>query len=600
MKRTLITTADERTWPTAGAVLFLGEWCRRLQRRAHWEKFDAEVLPYHWDDRDKLYRDYDALRAVYESLLPKVARALNAQHGVTRSNRYWRILVGPWLYPFINTVFDRWTMLEHATGKYEIDNTLIIDEPAARMIPAEFRGFHPQDTRWNHDICGRIIRHQGRIPCTLLPPEAAPPAIGGSAATQAVGTLRRLKNRLLALPGLLTRPQEAMVIGSGLTRSAEIQLQLSLGQIPKFWRSPAVQPAAPDLALRRRLALDGDSEDAFRRFIGGEIFMQMPAAYLEGYAPLAAQAAALPWPQKPRFVFTAINYNFDEVFKAWAADKVEAGAPLIIGQHGGHMGSAKRSAGEDHQIEIADRFLTWGWRDERPSTFPALALTNVGKPPARIDWAGGALLVTSPLGLFSYKLSAAPIGANQSIAFLNDQLAFAAALSEPLRAALTVRIDESVEKRLGTPYIAQWQARFPGIRLDFSRGAIDSALAQSRLVINTYNSTGFLETLARNIPTLIFWNPAYFELRPAAKPYFERLNAVGIFHETPAGAAAKLIEVWNNVDGWWASPELQQVRREFCEEFARMPAHPILEIRNALSGAASSQHARVSESNCQA
>ena len=80
--RYLVTTADERTWPTDQPVLLLGEWCRLYDRKAVWEKLDAEVVPYHWEDREKLYRDYQYLRGVYEELLQELAEKLNDIHDV--------------------------------------------------------------------------------------------------------------------------------------------------------------------------------------------------------------------------------------------------------------------------------------------------------------------------------------------------------------------------------------------------------------------------------------------------------------------------------------------------------------------------------------
>ena len=61
----LITTADKRFWKTGEPVLFLGEWCKLFPERHIWEKLDYEVLPYHWDDRKRLYEDYLSLNDVY-------------------------------------------------------------------------------------------------------------------------------------------------------------------------------------------------------------------------------------------------------------------------------------------------------------------------------------------------------------------------------------------------------------------------------------------------------------------------------------------------------------------------------------------------------
>ena len=58
---TIVTTALEETWPDdKQSVLFLGEWCRLYSRKHRWEKMDAEVLEYPWDDRVKLYQNYQS------------------------------------------------------------------------------------------------------------------------------------------------------------------------------------------------------------------------------------------------------------------------------------------------------------------------------------------------------------------------------------------------------------------------------------------------------------------------------------------------------------------------------------------------------------
>ena len=81
MKRLLITTALEETWGDGQPVLFLGEWCRRYSLKDHWSKMDAEVLPYHWNDRAKLYADYQYLREFYERLLRDLSAQLNISRG---------------------------------------------------------------------------------------------------------------------------------------------------------------------------------------------------------------------------------------------------------------------------------------------------------------------------------------------------------------------------------------------------------------------------------------------------------------------------------------------------------------------------------------
>ena len=56
----LITTALQETFPKEinEKVLFLGEWCKIYIKKSVWEKFDSQTMTYHWNDREKLYTDY--------------------------------------------------------------------------------------------------------------------------------------------------------------------------------------------------------------------------------------------------------------------------------------------------------------------------------------------------------------------------------------------------------------------------------------------------------------------------------------------------------------------------------------------------------------
>ena len=323
--------------------------------------------------------------------------------------------------------------------------------------------------------------------------------------------------------------------------------------------------------------------DEFEDFVCAMIPEQIPVVYLEGYAQLGRQADALPWPARPKVIFTSNLYQFNEVFQIWAAKKIEAGAPLVIGQHGGIMGVGKWVPGEDHQVDIADRYLTWGWRDGRPQTLPALAFTIVNRATGKWNPQGKILLVSSPMRVYSYRSSSWPVGPNQSAQFIAEQLGFARALDAAVRARLLLRINTRQDRKTSCFYTEQWRDEFPGVEIDDSTQPIEKCLSQCRLFVYSFNSTGFLETLGRNIPTVIFWNPRYFELRSDAQPFFDRLKAVGIFHDNPESAARHISGIWADVAGWWNQAVVQEARRHFCARFAHTSKKPVRELSKSLA-----------------
>lgn len=586
MKRFLVTTALEETWRDDQPVLFLGEWCRRYDRKEKWQGLAAEVVPYHWDDRKKLHQDYLYLQNVYEELLAGLSVQLNALHGVDHSIRYWRILVGPWLGYFIQMLFDRWTMLRHAIAGFDIEGTRVVSGEQSSLVPNDTEGFLALciTDAWNEAICGELLEWMG-VPIEPVAGHAADDESLSRSAYR-IGLKRRLKRALAraasGIFGMLGSEREYFFITSYLPIKQDLLLQWRLGQIPKLWHSVKSPAAVANQAARRQQAvIPGDVND-FPAIARTMALRHIPTAYREGYRSLLAVTQKLPWPRQPKAIFTSNSWASDDVFKAWAADKAEGGAPLLIGQHGGSYGIALWGFTEDHQIAIADRFLTWGWTQaDQRKVVPVGNFKGFGKAQTT-DKHGVALMVEMVMPRTSHHMYSVPV-AHQWLGYFEDQCRFVQALPQHLRDQLLVRL-YTID--YGQCQRQRWQDRFPSIRLDEGLQPMAKLIARSRLYISTYNATTYLETMSLNIPTIMFWNPEHWELRASAVLAFEKLKAAGIFHETPESAARQMADVWDDVDGWWQSDAIQIVRREFCERYANVPVRPLDRMEDLLRDAA--------------
>ena len=71
-----------------------------------------------------------------------------------------------------------------------------------------------------------------------------------------------------------------------------------------------------------------------------------------------------------------------------------------------------------------------------------------------------------------------------------------------------------------------------------------------------------------NVPTLIFWDPYFWELSYDAEVNFKKLEDVGIFHKSPQAAAKMVEKVWGDVDSWWYSEKVQEAKDNFLEIYA--------------------------------
>lgn len=598
--RFLVTTALEETWPAEDVpVLFLGEWCRPYHRKSAWEKRDAVVAPYHWDDRQKLYKDYLYLQAIYEELLNELAAQLNLLHRVDYSVRYWRIVVGPWLGYFTQMLFDRWAMIRQALRESEISGVLVIRRNEEQLVPNDMAAFISLfvGDAWNESICGQILDSLSvsveSVDPTNTDGESPVNANTGGINRSVKLAMARVSNKL---SGLLCRNNEYFLISSYFGWKQDFLLQARLGQIPKLWWPVAVPKSTFDRAFRQ-WRLPNNSSDEFSALLRALIPGHIPKAYVEGFQSVAALTASLPWPKNPLTIFTSNSYTADDVFKVWAAKKVESGAPLLIGQHGGNFGMAAWAFYEDHQVEIADCFLTWGWNEPGQTKIAPVGIFKGFGRQAIPDKDGVALMVEMTMPRQSYHMYSAPVAAGQWLAYFEDQCRFVLALPTDLREQLLVRL---YSQDYGLGQRKRWQARFPDLELDDGVQPMAALLKKTRLYISTYNATTYLESLSLNFPTIIFWNPKHWELRDSALPYFEKLKSVGIFHQTPESAAQQMAAVWSDVSSWWESVGVQSVRQEFCERYAHVPERPLDGMEQFFRNFANSQGAGMNFSSCNA
>ena len=108
--------------------------------------------------------------------------------------------------------------------------------------------------------------------------------------------------------------------------------------------------------------------------------------------------------------------------------------------------------------------------------------------------------------------------------------------------------------------------------------------AKSRLVVHTYDSTGMLETLAGNIPTVAFWPMGLSHLTDEARADYAALISANIVHPTPEGAANHINFVIQDVDKWWSSSSVQKARADFVAKYSRLSATPVRELSRAIRG----------------
>ena len=561
----LISTADETTWDTSKHICFLGEWCRRYSRRNIWQNLNANVLPYHWDDRTKYNRDYYYLDRVYEDCLVQLSDELDRINCISNGINYWRIVVGPWLRFFIDALFDRFEIIRTAGDSGIVTDTWILPFTLSDWVPNGFIDFYASlnDDRWNHVIFAECIRGIGlpyseKTSGIIIKPRAVNKNLE-------VGK-RKLFRSVLEVYQRLIPPRfnRHVAVSPYLSYKDVARLQFGLGQLP-YLIPPSIKSCDTPVDVEKR----GDlsiylSEKPYEFLIGKLIPQFLPKAYLEDYTHYYTNALTK-FPKKPLTIFTANAYQGDDSFKYWAAECKKEGVPLVIGQHGGSMGIAHHAQTEDHQLKIADSFCSWGWKRtdiNSISPMPSLQLSNISLSD---NSKGDILLILASYPRYFYCHYSVPV-AGQFLKYLKQQILLIARLNPQARSLIRIRLNGD---EYGWDIVMRLEDASLGSNIDKSSDRLEARLSNCRLCFVTYNATVILQTLKANFPTIAFWDPDLFDIRPDAMPLITRLREVGILHDTVDSAAQLIDEIYDDVQKWWQGPELQDARVMFCNSYAK-------------------------------
>jgi len=489
---------------------------------------------------------------VFQQVLDQVALNLNEIHSVDYSTRYWNIFVGPWLQQFVDMVMFRICNIESdidipaATAEYDPANSL--------------RHFHELSKlesfveRLHHDTLLHLENNKD------------------SSATE------RTAQKNVAVVAVDKNLGRSFVTATYLPRKTEAVLQLRLGRIPQRIKHSDLPPTERISKFRDLLSNVNGSELLKARAIIALLPKYMPRSYVEQYGEL--KQTRKPWRSKqyPKVIFTANRHLYDDIFNYWTANAVEMGSQIVLAQHGGQFGISEfPSFSERHELEISNRYLTWGWKSS-DRCYPGFALTVNNARKIKSQNIGALLVVTDELWKYPRSIFTDLSDNSGYLEHLGNTISF---LHPDIQSEVLLRIHHA-EAQSGAPQRQWWIDKFANIAHDNGGLSYTQKLAESRLVLIAHNGTSIPESIVLHAPTIITWSDSYMKVRQSAAPVFDALEQVGIFHRTPESAASFINSIWDDVDGWWNSQPTLDARKQFTDQYARTVSDPVRFLAKAL------------------
>lgn len=553
----LATTRLRAFWPDGDAPVLLGRWCVPADDLWTPRETSYRIAPYPWDDRARFLAAAREIDGLGERLLPPLAAALDRHHGLSGGTRYWRVIVGPWLAWYLEALCDRYTCVHDvltASGGASAIRTVGLD-PADFVVPATMADFSRLyvDDPYNLQWYTRVLEKLGVVmPRRRLPPEMTMAA--------ALGPRRDLRAWVRRLQAWRIRRSTALMVGASMNGAEHRAWSgRTAGRIGGMLEMPEIDGRATvSTEARARLKAELPDGEGLAGLAATMVAEDLPTAYLEAFRPAAGPL--------PRLLVSGTGWAADERFKRLSAAALGQGARLVAVQHGGYYGMLAAHSPECHEQRVADAYVTAGWTDPLVpgvKTVP-LPMPSIGCGP-RPGSRGDILFVTTMHPRYLYRLQSHPVG-SQWADYLRDAIAFVGALAPAVRARLRVRL---YPFDYGWEMARAWRVAHPDVDARPGNGDMASAMAHADVVVIDHPATSLLEAAARDLPHVLFWNPARFEMRPSAVAACAALRVAGILSDTPEAAADILNDAVRDPDGWWHDARRQQAARAFRERYAR-------------------------------
>jgi putative transferase (TIGR04331 family) len=522
-------------------------------------------------------------------LSPILADAMRRVHGVQFSNDYWDILLGPWMHTAISNLYLRLENFHLSLQVGPITSMCLISSARNNHVALDTSEYFRliQNIEWKNARDWRISKHLGLNLSAIkrqLPSNSLSPMLIGKS-ERSISQL--LKSRLQKATTLFNGYNPGLFLETYMPRLTEFKVNLLLRQFPSAnrpinWQQTLHFSNSHRPEIRDKFLADiGTAEiDENDKFLLTELAEQIPSVFLEHYAEVRLKSKMI-YPKNVSFVFTSNSFHQDELFKFWIAEKKLSGTKYLVGQHGNNYGANTLITPTNEEL-TCDCFFTWGWKVPEDKYLPSVVLKTAGlKLTLKHD--GGLLLLSTavPNGHSAW---------DETIEYfdqLQQQHAFVDRLDESIKPSTTIRIP-ALNSLIGDVMPNAWNKDPVPYRLDLGLAPYSKVRTQYRLTVFSYDSTGLLEGLASNVPSMAFWLDGLDHLNDFARAKYQILVDAGIVFLDSTDCATMVNEVWDDVDGWWKSKEIQEAREKFCANFCEYSDKPARDIAKAIRRAIAS------------
>jgi len=507
---------------------------------------------------------YKIADEIYDSVKLDLVNELNTLHSKNFSLRFWQIIFGYWLVNFIHICVERYFRIHEILKENEIQNILIRKNNNFNFSTNDTFGLNLNSINddWENNLFYEIIKFFS-INKNLIIEDSSSNGFTKTfyeSSEIKPNNKNKIKIFLFNIFNIFNKfnNKEVLISQTYLPKKFEFLFHLLFFQLPTHYPLQKISYKKKDENLRRGIKLVKTEKKNLENFVRYLIPKCLPSSLVETFESLYKNCELVGYPKNSKTIFTSISYAYDENFKFYTAKNVEKGARYFIGQHGNEYFTHRFST--RIELETSDKFISWGYKNSNKiiSSFNLKTF----KKKRKFNDQGKLLIISYPS---IHRIYSHDRYCDYKNSMLNSLL-LKEKIDKNISNQTMLRLDSDFKNNEHS-FNKKILKTFNVNDLCFGENKLDKLIEKSRLCIFTFDSTGILENLSLNIPTLAIWKNFDNHLNDEFREKYLILKNGKIFFDDIDELVRHINKHWKNISSWWFSKENQSFIKKFNEDF---------------------------------
>ena len=523
-------------------------------------------------EREKIYKDNKFCKNIYDKAIKILTKKLNNYHKINKSERYWKILIGQWLFRFIKTAYNRYCYLNYAERTLNIKKILLLEYKCNYINLNNSFDIHPllRDVNFNSVLFSKIsnflfFKKKNIKLLYYKPNDIINKNFIKSNYKKNEFNIRDLIKDTFSIFKFFKKEKDFVFAGTYLPFLAELNLKINFNKFPYNFKIPEIQMKKinSDLKLRKSI-FQLKTNNKFEKILHILLKDFFPDNFLENYKSIYKKQKQIYSPKFPKVIFTSNIFGSNDIVNCWIAEKVESGTKYIVGQHGG---SYLEYYDKYSRIEYdtCDYFLSWGKSKNKKNkkVVPMFNFTVLNK---EVEGDRKNLIIISKsVGDFDNHFDRWMMGKK----IYSDSGLLIKNLKKDIQKKTIYKLHQNYIKGY-YKNLDFFLKKNKNINIDKNTSFLN-IVNNAKLVVFDDYSTGFLQSLNLNLRAICYLpfkdNFFHNENKNDLRPLIE--NKIVFFEISKL--TKHINEYWYNMDDWWLSKSVQEAKNNYCKLYSKKP-----------------------------